>query len=77
MPNEATAEVLRQHGVAAEKIKAFGFPVSPVFAEKTGGASRPRDRTAARIKILYIINTGKKKTGKAIDRLLEIPGTFI
>ena len=29
VPNEATAEVLRQHGVAGEKIKAFGFPVSP------------------------------------------------
>ena len=32
-----------------------------------------RPNSARRVKILYIINTGKKKSGKAIDRLLEIP----
>jgi UDP-N-acetylglucosamine:LPS N-acetylglucosamine transferase/histidinol phosphatase-like PHP family hydrolase len=76
VPNEATAEVLRQHGVAREKIKAFGFPVSPVFSEKnTGELAGPA--CAPPYKILYIINTGKKKSGKAIDRLLEIPDTHL
>jgi UDP-N-acetylglucosamine:LPS N-acetylglucosamine transferase/predicted metal-dependent phosphoesterase TrpH len=74
VPNEATAEVLRRQGVAGEKIKAFGFPVSPVFAEMKAGAS-PGLQCAPPFKILYIINTGKKKCGKAIDRLLEIPNT--
>jgi UDP-N-acetylglucosamine:LPS N-acetylglucosamine transferase/predicted metal-dependent phosphoesterase TrpH len=74
--NEATAEVLRQHGVAGEKIKAFGFPVSPVFAEvKT--AAMPEMKCAPPYKILYIINSGKKKSGKAIDRLLAIPNTHL
>ncbi|MGD1086466.1 MAG: glycosyltransferase [Verrucomicrobiota bacterium] len=76
VPNEATAEVLRQHGVDKDKIKAFGFPVSPVFAEmKTNGA--PDLKAGPPYKILYIINTGKKKSGKAIDRLLEIPNTHL
>ncbi len=76
VPNEATAEVLLQHGVAGEKIKAFGFPVSPVFAElKAGELAGPQ--CVPPYKILYIINTGKKKTGKAIDRLLEIPNTHL
>ena len=74
VPNEATAEVLRQHGVAADKIKAFGFPVSPIFAEKRE-ETLPDLKSVPPYKILYIINTGKKKCGKAIDRLLEIPGT--
>jgi len=70
--NEATAEVLRKNGIAAEKIKAFGFPVNPLFAEKSPEAvSAPE--AGGPIKILYIINTGKKKSGKSIDRLLEIP----
>ena len=74
VPNEATAEVLREHGVAGEKIKAFGFPVSPVFAEMKAG-ELPEMECVPPFKILYIINTGKKKSGKAIDRLLEIPST--
>jgi UDP-N-acetylglucosamine:LPS N-acetylglucosamine transferase/predicted metal-dependent phosphoesterase TrpH len=76
VPNEATAEVLRQHGVAEEKIKAFGFPVSPVFAEMKAG-ELPGPQCVPPFKILYIINTGKKKCGKAIDRLLEIPNTHL
>jgi UDP-N-acetylglucosamine:LPS N-acetylglucosamine transferase/predicted metal-dependent phosphoesterase TrpH len=74
--DEATAEVLRQHGVDNDKIKAFGFPVSPVFAELKSG-NVPELKAAPPYKILYIINTGKKKSGKAIDRLLEIPNTHL
>src|SRR5262249_50006513 len=55
-------------------IRAFGFPVSPAFA-----AAQPEELTAPGprdpIRILYIINTGKRKTGRALDRLLEIPNT--
>ena len=72
VPNDATAGVLRGNGVAPEKIKAFGFPVNPVFAEKQEEALQG-PKAGAPIKILYVINTGKKKSGKAIDRLLEIP----
>ena len=72
VPNEATAGVLRKNGVPAEKIKAFGFPVNPFFAEKHEDLAQAPAADAP-IKVLYIINTGKKKSGKAIDRLLEVP----
>jgi len=70
--NEATAEVLRKNGVPAEKVKAFGFPVNPVFAEKEQETIQAPEADGP-IKILYIINTGKKKSGKAVDRLLDLP----
>ena len=64
--------VLRRGGVDPARIRALGFPVSRLFAEalkspvaapKPGGLKR----------VLYLINTGKKKAGKAVDRLLETP----
>ena len=72
VPNEATAQALRKGGVPAEKIKVFGFPVNPFFAEKNQEAVAGPEADGL-IKVLYIINTGKKKSGKAVDRLLEIP----
>ncbi len=72
VPNEATAEVLRKNGVPAEKVKAFGFPVNPVFAEKNLELVQAPKEDGP-IKVLYIINNGQKKSGKGVDRLLEIP----
>jgi processive 1,2-diacylglycerol beta-glucosyltransferase len=72
--NEPTAEVLRAQKIPAAKIKALGFPVSHLFTEEPPIPLRAPVAGEAR-KILYIINTGKKKAGKAIDRLLEIPDT--
>jgi processive 1,2-diacylglycerol beta-glucosyltransferase len=69
--NEETAEVLKKNGVSAKQIKALGFPVSPVFANSTlpelplPVGDEPR-------RVLYLINTGKKKAGKAIDRLIDL-----
>ncbi len=68
--NDATAEVLLKGGVAEQQIKVLGFPVSPIFAENTIELPAPVGEEPRRV--LYIINTGKKKAGKAIDRLLEI-----
>jgi processive 1,2-diacylglycerol beta-glucosyltransferase len=64
VPNEATAEVLRQHGVAGEKIKAFRVPGQPGFRGEEGGAELPGLECEPPFKILYIINTGKKKVGQ-------------
>jgi UDP-N-acetylglucosamine:LPS N-acetylglucosamine transferase len=74
VPNEATAKVLKKAGVPEAQIKALGFPVSHLFTEP------PKIPVEAPVsgeqrRILYVINTGKKKAGKAIDRLLEIPDT--
>lgn len=68
--NEATAEVLAKGGVRDAQIKVTGFPVAPVFAENSNDLPQPMGDEPRRV--LYVINTGKKKAGKAIDRLLEI-----
>lgn len=68
--NDATADVLIKGGVAESQIKVLGFPVSPLFAENDTDLPQPVGDEPRRI--LYVINTGKKKAGKAIDRLLEI-----
>jgi UDP-N-acetylglucosamine:LPS N-acetylglucosamine transferase/predicted metal-dependent phosphoesterase TrpH len=68
--NEATAEVLRKGNVPAKQIKTLGFPVNPIFANPPAELPLPIGREPRRV--LYIINTGKKKAGKAIDRLLEL-----
>jgi processive 1,2-diacylglycerol beta-glucosyltransferase len=74
--NEETAEVLKKNGVPAKQIKALGFPVSPVFANSTlpelpmPVGDEPR-------RVLYLINTGKKKAGKAIDRLIDLDNVHL
>lgn len=68
----ATAEVLQQAGVEKESIAALGFPVSPLFGV-TPKDLPERPRLGQMLRVLYVINTGKKKCGKAIDRLLAIP----
>jgi UDP-N-acetylglucosamine:LPS N-acetylglucosamine transferase/predicted metal-dependent phosphoesterase TrpH len=70
--DEATGQVLQEAGVAPEAIAPLGFPVSPQFcAHVPESPQRPRPGTPLRV--LYCINTGQKKCGKVIDRLLEIP----
>ncbi len=70
--DEQTGDVLAEAGIERDKIRALGFPISPVF---TGEAKNPPSppRAGQAFRVLYLINTGKKKCGKAIDRLLEIP----
>lgn len=73
--NDATAEVLIKGGVAENQIKVLGFPVSPEFASNPNELANPVGDEPRRI--LYVINTGKKKAGKAIDRLLEIDNVHL
>jgi UDP-N-acetylglucosamine:LPS N-acetylglucosamine transferase len=73
--NEATAEVLRKGNVPAKQIKTLGFPVNPAFANPPTELPLPVGREPRRV--LYIINTGKKKAGKSIDRLLELDNVHL
>src|SRR5208283_2166698 len=65
--NDTAAEVLRKGGVPAKQIKILGFPVNPAFAKPPADLRPPVGREPRRV--LYVINTGKKKAGKTIDRL--------
>ena len=73
--NEASAEALLKGGVPKKQIKTLGFPVNPVFNGPVADLPAPVGDEPRRV--LYIINTGKKKAGKAIDRLLEIENVHL
>jgi len=68
--DETTANTLLKGGIPEAQIKVMGFPVSPTFATNPNDLPQPIADEPRRV--LYVINTGKKKAGKAIDRLLEI-----
>ncbi len=74
--DDATAGVLQRAGIERDCIAPLGFPVSPWFA-KAPPNPPARPQPGRRLRVLYVINTGRKKCGKAIDRLLEIPDVEI
>jgi UDP-N-acetylglucosamine:LPS N-acetylglucosamine transferase/predicted metal-dependent phosphoesterase TrpH len=68
--NDASAEALVKGGVAQKQILTLGYPVSPAFDESPGAFAQPVGDEPRRV--LFIVNTGKKKAAKAVDRLMEI-----
>jgi processive 1,2-diacylglycerol beta-glucosyltransferase len=70
VPNEATAEVLRQNEVPPGITKDFGFPVSPKFAE-LGEIKIPPSSDSPR-RILYMINAAKSTAPELVRRLVEL-----
>jgi processive 1,2-diacylglycerol beta-glucosyltransferase len=71
LPNEPSAAVLLEAGVPPEKIRTFGFPVSPVFAEP--GEVRPPPSDAAGRRVLYIINAANSAAPALVRRLAGLP----
>ena len=70
LPNEQSAAVVRAGGVAAEKIKVFGFPVSPNFADLALCQS-PRSSKLQR-RVLYVITAGTRTAPELVNRLLDL-----
>jgi len=73
--NDASADVLIKGGVAQKNIQTLGFPVNPIFADNPEALAPPLGNEPRRV--LYIINTGRKKAGKAVDRLLELDNVHL
>ena len=71
LPNEVSADVLLQAGIPAEKVKTFGFPVSPVFAELTEVRPPPSDENGRRV--LYIINSANSSAPELVRQLAHLP----
>jgi len=66
-PNEQSAAVLRTAGVAPEKIKTFGFPVSPKFADFTQDRQLPPSNSEPRV--LYMIHAATRGAPELVRRL--------
>jgi len=66
--NDQSAAVIREAGVSPEKIKVFGFPVSPRFVDF---AKKQEVLSHARPRVLYAINAGTRRAPNLVRRLLE------
>ena len=67
--NEQSAAVVRGGGVPPEKIKVFGFPVSPRFADFRKDRQSPSEILP---RVLYVINAGTGRGPQLVRRLLEL-----
>jgi processive 1,2-diacylglycerol beta-glucosyltransferase len=68
--NEQSAAVLRAGGVTPEKIKIFGFPVSPKFADLAADRPLPCDNSSRRV--LYMINAAKRGSPELVRMLSKL-----
>ena len=69
-PNEQSAAVLLTAGVAPEKIKTFGFPVSPKFADLKQDRQLPSSNSKPRV--LYMIHAATRRAAELVERLTHL-----
>src|ERR1043166_3820287 len=76
---EQSADVIRAAGIKRQKIRTFGFPVSPKFADLAQGPALSGSRMGRqsfvpgeRPRILYMINAGKKRAPETVKQLLRL-----
>lgn len=69
LPNEQSAEVVRAAGVSPDRIRAFGFPVSPKFAEMNRYRQSP---SQVKPRVLYMINAGTRAAPEIVRQLLAL-----
>src|ERR1043166_2023507 len=69
--NEQSASVLRAAGVAPEKIKVFGFPVSPKFAD-AAESNRLLPASNSDRRVLYMIHAATRGAPELAQRLADL-----
>ena len=69
--NEQSASVLRAAGIAAEKIKVFGFPVNPKFAD-SAGSNRVLPPGNSERRVLYMIHAATRGAPELAQRLADL-----
>ena len=67
--NEQSAAVIREAGAAPEKVKVFGFPVSPRFVDF---AKKQEVLSHAKPRVIYAISAGTRRAPNLVRRLLEL-----
>jgi processive 1,2-diacylglycerol beta-glucosyltransferase len=69
--NEQSASVLRAAGVASERIRVFGFPVSPKFAD-SAGSNRALPPSNSERRVLYMIHAATRGAPELAQRLADL-----
>jgi processive 1,2-diacylglycerol beta-glucosyltransferase len=68
-PNDQSAMIVQGAGIAPERIRVFGFPISPLFAEIN---QRRQSPDGSRPRVLYMINAGIRRAPMLVSRLLDL-----
>jgi UDP-N-acetylglucosamine:LPS N-acetylglucosamine transferase len=68
--NEQSAGVLRNNGVEPEKIRIFGFPVSPKFADFAEDRPLPCSNSSRRV--LYMIHAARRGAPELVRLLAKL-----
>ena len=68
--NEQSADVLRTGGIGPEKIRIFGFPVSPKFADFAEDRPLPSSNSSRRV--LYMIHAAKRGAAELVRLLVKL-----
>src|SRR5262245_54331502 len=67
--NDQSGSVLRAAGIAPEKIKVFGFPVSPKFADLTNDRQSPSN---SKPRVLYMIHAATRGAPELVRLLAKL-----
>jgi processive 1,2-diacylglycerol beta-glucosyltransferase len=70
VPNEDSAEVMRQAGVDPKRLHVTGFPVTPYFRRNVGIVTRPSLAQGAPPRVLYVVNSGTQNAESTARLLL-------
>jgi processive 1,2-diacylglycerol beta-glucosyltransferase len=68
--NDQSADVLRCGGVAPERIRIFGFPVSPTFADLAEDRPLPSSNSSRRV--MYMIHAAKRGAPELVRMLAKL-----
>lgn len=72
VPNEATAEIVRNAGLPPGRVHALGFPVQMKFADS--GIVRRPPGNGEPLRVLYMVNHGHAAAAGLVRQLLDVPG---
>jgi len=70
LPNEDTAQVLRQAGLDPARLRVHGFPVNLDFDRPAGEFDPPDLAAGARPRVLMVVNSGSRHAAATAHRLL-------
>jgi hypothetical protein len=70
--DEGAGEELKEKNPGVKEVVAGGWPVRPGFVCRARSEAK---RSSEKFRILYLVNSRRKKAGRTLERLLEIDGT--
>lgn len=74
LPNEDSANVLREAGIPEDRIEVKGFPVPPLFADLAQRFDKPDLSRGETPRVLYIINSGSSHAVETATQLIQETG---